>query len=305
MKKSRIFLRAAALIAALCLLVSCFAGCGSNGDDRVYRTYNEIKAAKKVKIGVSSDNNPFGFVGESGEYHGFEIYFADRLAKDMGVKVEYVSTEPENRAKYLEAGKVDIVIANYAVGKTAEKLVDFASPYMKTSLAAAAADGNKIKSLDKLDKKQKVIVVSGSPAALYMTENYPKVALTECADNSEAVEALLMNKGVMWLGDSIKVAEFAQQREGYSLCLSGLGDETEIAPAVSKGNSTLVKKINKIMKNLFKEDFFSEDYRVTLKSVFGDGFEESLLIQPTEDDVETETASSETQATTEATTKAQ
>ena len=45
----------------------------------------------------------------------FFIYFANRLAEDLGVKVNYVSTEAANRIEYLQTGRVDVILANFTV----------------------------------------------------------------------------------------------------------------------------------------------------------------------------------------------
>ena len=65
---------------------------GAAGGSEIYRTLDEIKESGTIKIGVFSDKNPFGYVDENGEYQGYDIYFAERLAKDLGVEVEYVPT---------------------------------------------------------------------------------------------------------------------------------------------------------------------------------------------------------------------
>ena len=82
-----------------------------NGDsaDTIYRTLDEIKESGSIKIGVFSDKNPFGYVDENGEYQGYDVYFARRIAKDLGVEVEFVSTEAANRVEALQTGKVDII----------------------------------------------------------------------------------------------------------------------------------------------------------------------------------------------------
>lgn len=280
MKRTKGLLRITAALLAAVLIAACFAGCGSGSaeEGRVYRTYNEIKKSKTIRIGVSSDNNPLGFAGENGEYQGYEIDFAKRLAEELKVKIDYVSTEAENRAKYLETGKVDLIIANFAEDKDSKKVVDFASPYMKTALGAVSSDKNKVKSLDKLGKKDRVIVISGSSAAYYMTQNYPEINLSECADESEAIDALSSNKGVIWLSGNTSAASYAEQNDGYSLAIEELGDVQKIAPAVSKGNKTLIKKINKAIEKLNKESFFQKDYDQTLKSVYGEDFEDSFLV---------------------------
>ena len=108
-------LTAAALAATLSLSLAACGSSASTGtastsasaDGVVYRTLDEIKADGTINIGVFSDKNPFGYVDENGEYQGYDIYFANRLAEDLGVKVNYVSTEAANRIEYLQTGKVE------------------------------------------------------------------------------------------------------------------------------------------------------------------------------------------------------
>ena len=65
--------------------------------DKVYRTLDEIKADGTINIGVFSDKNPFGYVDENGQYQGYDVYFAERIGKDLGVNINYVSTEAASR----------------------------------------------------------------------------------------------------------------------------------------------------------------------------------------------------------------
>ena len=111
--------------AAALTIGASLAGCGtsanntastsnsSNGDKKVYRTLDEIKESGKINIGVFSDKNPFGYVDENGEYQGYDIYFAKRLGEDLGVDVNFVSTEAANRIEYLQTGKVDLILAYF------------------------------------------------------------------------------------------------------------------------------------------------------------------------------------------------
>ncbi|MBQ1591803.1 MAG: transporter substrate-binding domain-containing protein, partial [Treponema sp.] len=79
------------------------------------RTVEQIKKSKTIKIAVFSDKKPFGFVDENGEYQGYDVYFGNRIAKDLGVKVKYVPVEAAARVEVLATGKVDIVLANFTV----------------------------------------------------------------------------------------------------------------------------------------------------------------------------------------------
>ena len=120
-------------ILAVLIVTAVFAGCSSSNDNSTangFRTLDEIKSSGTINIGVFSDKNPFGYVDENGEYQGYDVYFANRLGEDLGVKVNFVSTEAANRIEYLQTGKVDLILANFTVTDERKEEVDFALPYM-------------------------------------------------------------------------------------------------------------------------------------------------------------------------------
>ena len=80
-----------------------------------------------------SDKNPFGYVDENGEYQGYDVYFARRLGEDLGVEINFVSTEAANRIEYLQTGKADVILANFTVTPERAEEVDFALPYMNVA----------------------------------------------------------------------------------------------------------------------------------------------------------------------------
>ena len=145
--------------------------------DVVYRTLDEIKEDGTINIGVFSDKNPFGYVDENGEYQGYDVYFANRIGEDLGVEVNFVSTEAANRIEYLQTGKVDVILANFTVTDERAEEVDFALPYMNVALGVVSPDSNVITSLDDWNSDDQIIVISGTTAETYLTENYPDIPL--------------------------------------------------------------------------------------------------------------------------------
>jgi polar amino acid transport system substrate-binding protein len=245
----------------------------------IYRTLDEIKESGKVVIGVFSDKNPFGYVDENGAYQGYDVYFAERLGADLGAEIEYVSTEPASRVEYLKTGKVDIILANFTVTKERAESVDFALPYMKVALGVVSPDSALITSPEELNGKT-LIVAKGTTAETYFGENYPDVKLLKFDQYTEAYNALLDGRGDAFSTDNTEVLAWALQNDGFSVGIESLGDIDTIAPAVSKGNDTLLNWINDEIKALAGEQFFHADYNETLAPVYGTAVDiDSLVVE--------------------------
>ena len=245
----------------------------------IYRTLDEIKESGTINIGVFSDKNPFGYVDENGEYQGYDVYFANRLAEDLGVEANFVSTEAANRIEYLQTGKVDVILANFTVTEERAQEVDFALPYMNVALGVVSRNDKVIDSLDNWNPDDSIIVISGTTAETYLTSNYPDIPLQKFDSYATAKEAFQNGTSVAWANDNTEVIAFSLQNEGYTVGIPSLGSADTIAPAVSKGNSTLLDWINEEIKTLGQENFFHADYEATLLDTYGSEYEDSLVVE--------------------------
>lgn len=291
MKQSKIsrrsFLLGLGAVSAAAVLTACggsssastaASGSAASGSSVVYRTLDQIKESGTINIGVFSDKNPFGYVDENGEYQGYDVYFARRLGEDLGVEINFVSTEAANRIEYLQTGKVDVILANFTVTPERAEEVDFALPYMNVALGVVSPDSNVITSLDRWNADDQMIVISGTTAETYLTQNYPDIPLQKY-DSYATAKSAMENGGVAWANDNTEVIAFASQNPGYTVGIPSLGSQDTIAPAVSKGNETLLNAINDEIKALGKENFFHADYEATLVDTYGTDYEDSLVVE--------------------------
>ena len=216
---------------------------------------------------------------ENGEYQGYDVYFANRIGEDLGVEVNFVSTEAANRIEYLQTGKVDVILANFTVTAERAEEVDFALPYMNVALGVVSPESNVITSLDDLSSEDEIIVISGTTAETYLTENYPDIKLQKYDSYATAKNALENGNGVAWANDNTEVIAFALQNEGYEVGIPTLGSQDTIAPAVSKGNSSLLDWLNDEIVALGEEQFFHADYEATLVDTYGLDYEDSLVVE--------------------------
>ncbi|MDO5292812.1 MAG: cysteine ABC transporter substrate-binding protein [bacterium] len=276
--------RIVAFLMSVLLVAGVLAGCGSDENNienkqGVSRTIQQIKDSGFIKIGVFCDKKPFGYVDENGTYQGYDVYFGNRIAKDMDVSVEYVPVEAASRVEYLKTGKVDVILANFTVTKERSEQVDFCLPYMKVALGVVSPDNSLIKDVKDLEGKT-LIVSKGTTAETYFTKNHPNVRLLKFDQYSEAFNALLDGRGDALSTDNTEVLAWALENKGFSVGIESLGDIDTIAPAVQKDNTELLDWINNEIKSLAEEQFFHKDYEETLKPVYGDAVDaENLVVE--------------------------
>ena len=284
------FKKIASVFAAAAMALSLAACSNSNGSSSAsdstddssaasgsYRTVDQIKESGEITIGVFSDKNPFGYVDNDGKFQGYDVYFAERIAKDLGVELKLVPVEAASRVEFLETAKVDIILANFTVTDERKEKVDFALPYMKVALGVVSPDSAIITDAEQLNGKT-LIVVKGTTAESYFTENYPDVKLQKYDEYNEAYSALQDGRGDAFSTDNTEVLAWSMNNPGFTVGVESLGSTDAIAPAVTKGNETLLNWINDETTALADEQFFHADYDATLASVYGDNVDKDSLV---------------------------
>ena len=273
-----------AILSAVALLGACAANkstttdAGAAGNGK-FRTLDEVKESKTINIGVFSDKHPFGYVDEEGKYQGYDIYLAERLGKDLGVNINYVSTEAANRIEYLQSGKVDIILANFTVTDERKEAVDFALPYMNVALGVISPKDKVVTDLANWNADDQMIVISGTTAEAFLVKNYPDIKLQKYDSYATAKNALENGNGAAWANDNTEVIAFAKQNPNFTVGIASLGESDTIAPAVTKGNASLLEWLNTEIKTLGEENFFHKAYDETLKDTYGADYANELVVE--------------------------
>ncbi len=289
MKKSM----AAAVFLSALLLAGALSGCASQGEktgssaqsaaegkkegSASFRTVEEIRNSGVIRIGVFTDKAPFGYIDSKGENQGYDVFYARRIAEDLGVKAEFTSLDPASRVEYVSTGKIDITLASFTVTKERAEQVDFALPYMKVALGVVSPEDKEIKSVDEL-KGKTLIIAKGTTAETYFEKNHPEVKLQKYDAYADAYNALLDGRGDAFSTDNTEVIAWAKTNPGYVVGIETLGDYDTIAAAVAKGNTELLDFLNEEIRTLGKENFFHKDYEETLKPVFGDDTDPDSIV---------------------------
>ncbi|HKT04858.1 MAG TPA: glutamate ABC transporter substrate-binding protein [Rugosimonospora sp.] len=95
-------------------------------------TYDRIKAAGKVVIGVKADQPNLGYKNAAGQRCGFDIEMAQLIAARLGLgpdKIEYKEIPSANRETAIKGGDIDYYVGTYSITDKRKKDVSFAGPY--------------------------------------------------------------------------------------------------------------------------------------------------------------------------------
>jgi polar amino acid transport system substrate-binding protein len=185
------------LLAAL-LATELFAADIATADD-VRRQLAEESAIEQImkrgvlRVGMSTFV-PWAMQDKNGNLVGFEIDVARRLAKDMGVEVEFIPTKWSGIIPALLTGKFDVVIGGMGIRPDRNLKVNFSIPY-DYSGQAIMAHKELAKGFDELsdfDKPEVSIAARiGTTAAAAAKKHMPKATLKLFDDESQAVQELL------------------------------------------------------------------------------------------------------------------
>ncbi|MBY5810956.1 transporter substrate-binding domain-containing protein [Rhizobium leguminosarum] len=165
-------------------------------------TPDEIKARGKIIVGIQGDNPPWGFVTSGGKQDGLDADIATLFAKELGVSVEFVPLEVNNRIPALTAGRVDVLFATMAMLPDRAKAVQFSKPYVANAIVLIGPKSAEIKANADMAKFT-VGVAKGAAQDTQVTKNAPPSTTIRRYDGDAASVQALVSGQVETLGGNI------------------------------------------------------------------------------------------------------
>lgn len=89
---------------------------------------DRVKQRGKIIVGIRNDYVPFGYLDKQGKNVGFEVELARAVAKNLfGSEdaIEFVPVVASNRIEFLNAGRIDLILATLGVTEDRGKVIDF------------------------------------------------------------------------------------------------------------------------------------------------------------------------------------
>jgi len=175
------------LIFTFFIVSACFAG---------ESIIEKIQKQGVIRVGMSTFV-PWAMKDKQGNLAGFEIDVAKKLAKDMGVKIEFVPTAWSGIIPALLTGKFDVIIGGMGITPKRNLKVNFTIPYDYSGMSMVA---NKVKakgfsSLDDFNKKNVILAARMGTTAEQAARKYmPNASLKLFENESQALQELNLGR---------------------------------------------------------------------------------------------------------------
>lgn len=248
-----------AICIMLCLAFTAWAG-DIQRDLQKASTIEKVIRSGKLRVGMSTFV-PWAMQDKKGEWIGFEIDMAKKLAEDMGVKVEFVPTKWEGLIPSLLTGKFDLIIAGMMGTPQRALKINFTRPYdfsvMNMVANKKVAAGFKT-AADFNRPDVTVLCRNGTTAVPAAKRTLPKAKLLLFSENGPMVQELLNGKAHVVVASSPEPAQLAIKHPDTLFFIDeSLGMEP-ISIGVRKGDPDTLAYLNNWIVVVKNQGFIEE-----------------------------------------------
>ncbi len=154
-----------------------------------------------LRFGTAAVTEPMSFMDADRKVVGFDVEFATRVARKLGMSIEIVDMEFGAMLPALIAGKVDVIGAGLSITEERAKKVLFSESYYPSGIAAIVAGatpaapeaGGLMMTVDDI-RTRKIGVLLGSIHDAYATKTWPDAEILEFQTNTDLLIALTSGK---------------------------------------------------------------------------------------------------------------
>ncbi len=214
----------------------------------------KVKERGTLLVGLEGTYPPFSFQGDDGKLTGFEVEFAEELAKHLGVKASLKPTKWDGMLASLDSKRIDVVINQVTISDERKKKYDFSTPYTVSGIQALVKKGNEgsIKTAADL-KGKKVGVGLGTNYEEWLRQNVQGVDIRTYDDDPTKYQDLRVGRIDAILVDRLAALDLVKKTNNTLAVAGDAFSRQESGVAVRKGNEDLVKAIDSAIADMQKD----------------------------------------------------
>ncbi len=235
-----------ALMLAVLMVMSVFAGCGSESD-------NELNLVEKGKLIMSTNAAfpPYEMTDDNGKFIGIDVEIAQAIADKLGLELVIDNMEFTAALEAAQKGKSDMVMAGVTVDPDREMVMDFSNSYAKGVQVVIVPENTTITKIEDLEGK-KIGTQMGTTGYIYCTDDYGDENVVAYDNGITAVQALLKGQIDCVVIDNAPAQAFVKENAGLKILDTEYAVE-DYAIGLKKGNTALKDAINKALAELIAD----------------------------------------------------
>lgn len=252
---------------ALTLLVGCGGAPAATNEGSAAgsaaATSKDISAAATGKLIVGFDQSypPYGYVGDDGEYTGFDLDLARAVAEEQGWELELEAIDWDAKDTMLESGAINCIWNGFTMDNREDDYT-FSDPYMLNAQVVVVRADSGIEDAEDLAGKTVVTQVDSAAEAVL------KDAAADLAATFASLETIGdYNTAFMQLESgavdavacdlSIAMYQMTAKPDAYVMLDDYLSEEN-YAVGFKKGDTATAKKVTEALKALYEDGTVEE-----------------------------------------------
>ena len=211
-------------------------------------------------VGFDQDFPPMGFVGDNGEYTGFDLELAQEVAKRLGLEYKAQPIAWDSKDMELESGNIDCIWNGFTMTGREDDYT-WTEPYMANQQVFVVANDSDINS--QADLAGKIVEVQADSSAEAALKEAPELTVTfkellTTADYNTAFMDLEQGAVDAIAMDVIVAGYQIQQRNADFKILDDSLSEEEYGVGFKKGNTELRDKVQSTLEEMAEDGTLQE-----------------------------------------------
>ncbi|MGD9219337.1 MAG: transporter substrate-binding domain-containing protein [Desulfobacterales bacterium] len=240
-------------------------------------TIEKILKRGELRVGFESGYVPFEMTDKKGNFIGFDMDFARRMAKEMGVKFVPVNTEWDGIIPALMTDKFDIIMGGMTITQERNLKINFAEPYIvvgQTILLNKKHEG-KVKSYKDLNDPKYILTSRlGTTGEQAIKKFMPKATYKSFQSEAEAGLEVINGKADALVYDLPFCGHlYGSQGKGKTIFLSEPFTYEPLAWAINKGDPDFLNWLNNFLRQSKGDGFYDRLYQ---KWIIGSDWKKEL-----------------------------
>ena len=240
-------------------------------------TLSQVLKRGKLRVGFESGYVPFEMTDKKGNFIGFDMDFARKLAKEMGVEFVPVNTAWDGIIPALMTNKFDIIMGGMTITQQRNLKVAFCDPYIVVGQAILLnkKHAKKVKSFKDLNNPKYILTSRmGTTGEQAIKKYIPKATYKGFESEAEAGLEVINGKADALVYD-LPFCGFlyGSQGKGKTVFLSEPFTYEPLAWAINQGDPDFLNFLNNFLKQTRGDGFYDKVYN---KWIIGSDWKKEL-----------------------------